>query len=232
MSLLAARGRRHRINVSANIFAAVRRVPRCRRPRMSAMFACPRCGAPNSPGNLFSWNCGLVLAGSVQPAAIPAPYPPMWPPAPRSTSNLTAVLVVLVIVILVALAGVAAVFLGRQIQVPSPSAARAVGVFVARSADGTNWTLTITSARTALSPSAAKLSIVTSLGASALAPTPFVSLNYISDKAAYFQSQPGGPVAVGHRLLISTTAHPMGCLYRVSDSISGLPVAAVQQSGP
>jgi len=195
---------------------------------MSAMVACPRCGAPNSPGNLFCSNCGIVLTGSVQPAAIPAPYPPMWPPAPRSTSNLTAVLVVLVIVILVALAGVAAVFLGRQIQVPTTSPARAVGVFVARSADGTNWTLTITSAPTALSPSAAKLSIVTSLGTSALAPTPFVSLNYISDKAAYFQSQPGGPVAVGDRLLISTTTYPMGYFYRISDSISVLADGTLQ----
>jgi len=197
---------------------------------MSAMVACPRCGAPNSPGNLFCSNCGIVLTGSVQPAAIPTPYPPMWPPppAPHSTSNLTAVLVVLVIVILVALAGVAAVFLGRQVQVPTTSPARAVGVFVARSADGTNWTLTITSAPTALSPSAAKLSIVTSLGASALAPTPFVSLNYISDKAAYFQSQPGGPVAVGDRLLISTTTYPMGYFYRISDSISILADGTLQ----
>src|SRR3989454_2252412 len=137
--------------------------------RMSAMVACPRCGAPNSPGNLFCSNCGIVLTGSVQQAAIPAPYWPMWPPppAPHSTSNLTAVLVVLVIVILVALAGVAAVFLRREGQIPPPSPAPAVGGFVARSAAGTNWTLTITSAPTALSPSAPQQSILTRLGASA-----------------------------------------------------------------
>src|SRR3989449_3619651 len=111
--------------------------------RTSAMVACPRCGAPNSPGNQFCSNCGIVLTGSVQQAAIPAPYWPMWPPppAPHSTSNLTAVLVVLVIVILVALAGVAAVFLRRPGQIPPPSPSPAAGVFVATAADGTNSTL-------------------------------------------------------------------------------------------
>src|SRR3989454_8732785 len=123
--------------------------------RTSAMVACPRCGAPNSPGNQFCSNCGIVLTGSVQQAAIPAPYWPMWPPppAPHSTSNLTAVLVVLVIVILVALAGVAAVFLGRPVQVPPPSPSPALGCFRARSSHRTQRTPKITSAPPALSPS-------------------------------------------------------------------------------
>ena len=188
---------------------------------MSAMVACPRCGAPNSPGNLFCSNCGIVLTGSVQPAAIPAPYPPMWPPAPapRATGNLTAIVVVLVIVILVALAGVAAVLVGRQISITPPSP-RVMGVVVARSADGTNWTLTITSVPTGLFPSTAKLAILTSGGAIALAPTPFASLNYPSQRAAYVQSQPGGPVAVGDRLLLSTTTYSAGSTYQISDSTS------------
>jgi len=185
------------------------------------MVACPRCGAPNPPGNQFCSNCGIALTASVQQATIPAPYPPMWPPAPapRSSSNLTAVVVVLVIVILVALAGVAAVFLGRQITVTSPSP-RVLAVVVARSADGTNWTLTITSVPTGLYPSTAKLAVITSGGATALAPTPFVSLNYASQRAAYVQSQPGGPVAVGDRLLLSTTTYSTGYTYQISDSTS------------
>src|SRR2546422_8992149 len=123
--------------------------------RTYAMVACPRCGAANSPGNQFCSNCGIVLTGSVQPAAIPTPYLPMWPPppAPHSTSNLTAVLVVLVIVILVALAGVAAVFLGGEAPTPTKSPAPAVGGFVARAADGKNRTPTTPSAPPALSPS-------------------------------------------------------------------------------
>ena len=188
---------------------------------MSAMVACPRCGAPNSLGNLFCSNCGVPLTTSVPPATIPAPYPPMWPPAPapRATGNLTAIVVVLVIVILVALAGVAAVLVGRQISITPPSP-RVMGVVVARSADGTNWTLTITSVPTGLFPSTAKLAILTSGGAIALAPTPFASLNYPSQRAAYVQSQPGGPVAVGDRLLLSTTTYSAGSTYQISDSTS------------
>ena len=161
------------------------------------------------------------MTTSVLPATIPAPYPPMWPPAPapRSSSNLTAVVVVLVIVILVALAGVAAVLLGRQISVTPPSL-RVMGVVVARSADGTNWTLTITSVPTGLYPSTAKLAVITSGGATALAATAFVSLNYVSQRAAYVQSQPGGPVAVGDRLLLSTTTYSTGYTYQISDGTS------------
>src|SRR3989454_133855 len=172
------------------------------------MVACPRCGAPNSLGNLFCSNCGVPLTTSVPPATIPAPYPPMWPPAPapRATGNLTAIVVVLVIVILVALAGVAAVLVGRQISITPPSP-RVMGVVVARSADGTNWTLTITSVPTGLFPSTAKLAILTSGGAIALAPTPFASLNYPSQRATYVQSQPGGPVAVGDRHSHSIATH-------------------------
>jgi len=186
------------------------------------MFACPRCGAPNPPGNQFCSNCGIALTASVQPATIPAPYSPMWPPAlaPPSTSNLTAIVVVVVIVILVALAGVAAVFVGRQISVPISPSPRVMGVVVARSADGTNWTLTITSVPTGLYPSTAKLAVATSGGATALAPTPFVSLNYASQRAAYIPSQPGGPVAVGDRLLLSTTTYSTGYTYQISDSTS------------
>src|SRR2546422_193546 len=106
---------------------------------MSAMVACPRCGAPNSLGNLFCSNCGVPLTASVPPGLFPSP---------------------------------------------------------------------------------AKLAILTSGGAIALAPTPFASLNYPSQRAAYVQSQPGGPVAVGDRLLLSTTTYSAGSTYQISDSTS------------
>src|SRR3989442_15467625 len=97
----------------------------------------------------------------------------MWPPAPapRATGNLTAIVVVLVIVILVALAGVAAALVGRQISITPPSP-RGMGAVVARSADGTNWTLTITSVPTGLIPSTAKLAILTRGGRKGLPPPP------------------------------------------------------------
>ncbi len=162
------------------------------------------------------------MTASVQPSTIPAPYSPMWPPAPPppSTSNLTAIVVVLVIVILVALAGVAAVFVGRQISIPITPSPRVMGVAVARSADGTNWTLTMTSVPTGLYPSTAKLAVLTSGGATALSPTTFVSLNYVAQRAAYFPSQPGGPVAVGDRLLLSTTTYSTGYTYQISNGTS------------
>src|SRR2546428_10914165 len=124
----------------------------------SAMFACPRCGAPNPPGNQFCSNCGIALTASVQPATIPAPYSPMWPPAlaPPSTSNLTAIVVVVVIVILVALAGVAAVLVGGQISAPITPAPRVMGGVDGRSADGQNLAPTITSLPTGLDPSTPK----------------------------------------------------------------------------
>src|SRR2546422_6321165 len=171
------------------------------------MVACPRCGAPNSLGNLFCSNCGIPLTTSVPPATILAPYPPMWPPAPapRATGNLTAIVVVLVIVILVALAGVAAVLVGRQISITPPSP-RVMGVVVARSADGTNWTLTITSVPTGLIPSTAKLAILTRVCAIPLAPTPRACLNYPSARPAYVQSQRGAPGPASRRLLPTRTA--------------------------
>jgi len=186
------------------------------------MVACPRCGAQNSTGNQFCSNCGVPLTASVQPATIPVSYPPMWTPtpAPPSTSNLTAIVVVLVIVILVVLAGLAAVLVGRQVVIQPGPSPRVMGVAVGRSGDGTNWTLLITSVPAGLSPATARLMIATSGGATALVSTPFGSLNYASQRAAYFQSQPGGLVSVGDRLLLSTTRYSPGYIFQISDSTS------------
>jgi len=169
------------------------------------------------------------LSTSIPPATIPTPYPPMWsPPPPRSTGNLTVVVVVLVIVFLVVLAGVAAVLVGRRVAVPTSSPPRVMGVLVGLSGDGTNWTLTITSVPTGLYPFTAKLAIVASGGATALAPTTFASLSYASVRAAYVPSQPGGPVSVGDRLLVSTTTYPAGDSYQISDSTSILAAGRLQ----
>jgi len=135
----------------------------------------------------------------------------MWPPAPapRSSSNLTAVVVVLVIVILVALAGVAAVLLGRQISVTPPSL-RVMGVVVARSADGTNWTLTITSVPTVTDPLPGGLSYVSAAGAGWS----------FAEAGGTVTATHAGPVAVGDRLLLSTTTYSTGYTYQISDSTS------------
>lgn len=146
----------------------------------------------------------------------------MWPPPPpRSTSNVTVLVIVLVIVVGVVLVGVVAVLIGRQIantMPPGTGNPRLMGISVGRSADGTNWTLLITSVPTGLGPSSVKLAILTSGGSIALASTAFASLNYATDRAAFVQAQSGGTVTVGDRLLISTLSYPPGYGFQIADS--------------
>ena len=189
---------------------------------MAATIRCARCGATNLIANQFCSNCGVPLSGSAQPLMAQTLGPMMWPPLPaRSTSNVTVLIVILVIVIGVVLVGVAAVLIGRQIAntlPPGTGNPRFMGISVGRSADGTNWTLLITSVPSGLAPTAVRLTIITSGGSTALASTSFASLNYAVDRAAYDQAQPGGTVAVADQLLISTVAYPTGYGYQISES--------------
>jgi len=130
-------------------------------------------------------------------------------------------IVVLVIVVAVVLVGVAAVLIGRQIAntvPPGTGNPRLMGISVGRSADGTNWTLLITSVPSGLAPTVARLTILTSGGSTALASTSFASLNYAVDRAVYSPSQSGGTVVAGDRLLISTVVYPTGYGYQISES--------------
>ncbi len=152
---------------------------------------------------------------------IPAPYAVLSPPpSPPSSENLTLIVVVLAIAMAVVLAGLfVAVFSVWPLSVPTGPAPRSIGVNLARSSDGTNWVLTFTSVPTGLSPFTTMLTVLTGGGATALPATPLSSLyNYSSQGALYSQYQPGGPVAVGDRLLISTAIYPAGYGYRLSDA--------------
>jgi len=72
------------------------------------------------------------------------------------------------------------------------------------------------------------LAILTSGGVTALSATPLGSLNYSSVGALYAQAQPGGPVAVGDRLLINTSMYPTGFGYQLSDGIRLLAYGTLQ----
>lgn len=141
------------------------------------------------------------------------------PPPPASSQNLILIVAVLVIAIAVVLVGVfAAVFAGQPPHVPTGTAPRVIGVSLARSGDGTNWILTFTSVPTGLSPDNTMLTILDSGGATSLPATPLSYLNTSAFGAMYVQGRPGGPVAVGDWLLISTTRYPTGYGYRLTDA--------------
>ncbi len=197
---------------------------------MSASAVCPRCGTPHSLANRFCSRCGTSLSGAVAPRTIPAPPGMMVSPSPPPASeNLALFVAVLVVAIVVVLAGVFAVVLSvRPNTVPTPPASRVIGVNVARSSDGRNWVLTFTSVPTGLTPFNTMLAILTSGGVTALSATPLGSLNYSSVGALYAQAQPGGPVAVGDRLLINTSMYPTGFGYQLSDGIRLLAYGTLQ----
>lgn len=198
---------------------------------MAATIACPRCGAANSVSSQFCTNCGAALTGLPQQTFGPTPAPMMWPPPPPpSTSNATVLVVVLVIVVAVVLAGVVALLVGAQIVRTVPPGSgnpRFMGISVSRSGDGTNWSLLITSVPSGLAPSGVRLAVLTSGGSVALASTAFAFLSYPTDRAVYVQTQPGGTVAAGDRLLISTSAYPPGYSFQIADSTGVLAAGAL-----
>lgn len=105
---------------------------------------------------------------------------------------------------------------------------RTIGIAPARSADGTNWTLTFTFVSSGLSTNGTRLTIVTGGGSTVLAAKPFSALVYGVDRAAYFQAVFGPSVGVGDRLLISTTTYPTGYTYQISDGTSILAAGTLQ----
>src|SRR5439155_2893030 len=98
---------------------------------------------------------------------------------------------------------------------------RVMGVNIARSGDGTNWTLLITTTPTGLTTSAVKLTITTGGGANTvvnnIAFSSLTSTNWNANKAQFIGSG-GSTVIVGDRLLISTTSYPPGYQVLIADS--------------
>jgi len=97
---------------------------------------------------------------------------------------------------------------------------RVMGVNIAISGDGTNWTLLITSTPAGLTTSAVKLTITTSANLTALGPIAFSALTSgsWSTNHAQFLGSGGTTIVVGDRLLISTTAYPSGYSVQIADS--------------
>src|SRR6266581_7696880 len=97
---------------------------------------------------------------------------------------------------------------------------RVMGVNIAISGDGTNWTLLITSTPTRLTTLAVELTITTSANLTALGPIAFSALTSgsWSTNHAQFLGTGGTTIVVADRLLISTTTYPSGYSVQIADS--------------
>ena len=190
---------------------------------------CPRCGFANAPENRFCANCGNPMSATIGAATPPAPFagppPASWTgvPPPRSSTSGATIAIILVVVLVAALVAAVALIIGLTPAgppVPTGNGPRAIGIAPARSADGTNWTLTFTSVPSGLTTSIVRLTLITGGGSTALPSTPLNALVYSTARAAYVQAVAGPTVGVGDRLLISTTTYPTGYQYQLSDGTS------------
>ena len=137
--------------------------------------------------------------------------------------NGATIAIILVVVIVAAFVAAVALIYGLMPPgppVPTGNGPRVIGIAPARSADGTNWTLTFTSVPSGLTTSLVRLTIISGGGSTALASTSLNALVYSTARAAYVQAVVGSSVGVGDRLLISTTTYPTGYGYQLSDGTS------------
>ena len=106
-------------------------------------------------------------------------------------------------------------------------ASRVIGVSLSRSADGTNWTVVLTTVPPGLSTSDASLAIFDAGGATALLAEPFSSLSYTQD-GAVFVGDGDALVEVAERLLISASRYPLGYRIEIRDSLGLLFTGTLQ----
>ncbi len=135
------------------------------------MVYCSNCGAVLVPPYRFCEKCG-------HPPPAPMGTPPYYvhPPPPRSDH--TALLIVLVVVLVIVLPVVVAAALYMMVSglITGPGSPTPIALAVARSANGTYWVLTFTSAPSGMSASAGYLTMTTNPSILALPPTPLSSL--------------------------------------------------------
>ena len=106
------------------------------------------------------------------------------------------------------------------ILTPIPSAPRAMGIAIAKSTDGTNWTLAVVWAPPGLSPDVVRLSVVSVAGDLVLA-KPLADLGYGVDGAVYVPSD-GPAIGAGDRVLLDTARYPNYFDVMISDETSVL----------
>ncbi|HKZ89648.1 MAG TPA: hypothetical protein VJ300_05250 [Thermoplasmata archaeon] len=123
-----------------------------------------------------------------------------------------------------ALCGGQTVVVVLQAEGPAP---RDIGASISLSADGTNWTVFITTVPPGLAASDTFLGIFNPGGATALPYETFNSLSYAQD-GAVFVGDGDSIVELGERLLISTIQYPTGYRIEIRDSLGLLYVGMLQ----
>ena len=116
---------------------------------------------------------------------------------------------ILLVAITVILAGVLYVMVSGILR-PTGNTPRVMGIVKDKTADGTNWTLTVVSTPLGISTSEVRLTIIAPNGATNVSKA-FSVLSYGTDGAAFLGS--GSTVGIGDRLEISALRY--GAYYQV-----------------
>lgn len=190
---------------------------------------CGQCGRPLSPGATSCSACGTPVGdASPSPLAQTTYYAPPISPPP-TTIHMGLVLGIVGVVVVGLVLGVYVVYnLARTPTLPPTGGPKAIGVAVAKSADGTNWTLTFTSVPTGLSPATTYLTLMSSSGATLLPATSLGTMSGMmsmsgSSGMLYMQYQGSmmSTVSTGDMVRIGTTisgtgASTAGCQVQIS----------------
>lgn len=135
------------------------------------------------------------------------------PPKKRDNLALIVVLVVLVLVVPIVIGAILYVMVSGLITPTGPGGPgptpRVIGVSVSRSADGTNWTLLITSVSGGFTTTGTFLTVRNAGGSIVLSAKAFNILTWTMDRAIY-QSDGDSLVETAESLLLSATQYPTG----------------------
>jgi hypothetical protein len=160
------------------------------------------------------------------------PYPVYYPPPRRDEGAriLVIVIVVIVVVVLVTviLSAVMYVMVSGLLTGPG-TGPRAMGVSIAPSADGTNWSVTIANTPSGELPQSTYLLLRNTQGVIQLARTAFSALVWNAHHAVYIDANPTSPqIAPGDGLTISRITYLSGSTMEISDDAGVLIARSLQ----
>ncbi len=164
-------------------------------------------------------------AGPPPPSPYPYPYPGYYPPPPpRSDSSkiIVIVVIVVIVIVLITIIGAAVLYVMVSGLLTGPGTGpRAMGVSIAASADGSNWTVTIQTTPAGELPASTYLLIRNPQGVISLARTAFSGLTLANWNIYHALFQDANPssttLAPGDGLVISRVTYPPGSTLEISD---------------
>ncbi len=133
---------------------------------------------------------------------------------PDSDAVSPVIATILLVAITVILAGILYVMISGMFR-PIGNGPEVMGVLIQKTADGKNWSLTIASTPTGLTPAEVRLIIISPSGATNLSKT-FSALAWPSDGAVYIGS--GSAIAPTDRLLVDAIRYPIHYDVQISDA--------------